>query len=69
MKPLSVRQLEVIDRIRRHISIHGQSPSRRELASRLRISVNALTCQLHKLQEKGAIRIEPFTTRGIQLID
>ena len=68
MEKLTVRQVEVLDLIRTHISDTGYPPTRADIASELGFrSPNAAEEHLKALARKGAIEMIPGTSRGIRL--
>ena len=70
MEKLTVRQVEVLDLIRPHISDTGYPPTRADIASELGFkSPNAAEEHLKALARKGAIEMIPGTSRGIRLPD
>ena len=70
MEKLTVRQVEVLDLIRTHISDTGYPPTRADIASELGFkSPNAAEEHLKALARKGAIEMIPGTSRGIRLPD
>ena len=70
MEKLTVRQVEVLELIRTHISDTGYPPTRADIASELGFrSPNAAEEHLKALARKGAIEMIPGTSRGIRLPD
>ena len=66
--PLTARQAEILEAIRRHIAEHGRPPSRPELARALGLaSTNAVFKHLATLERKGAIALDPGLARGIRV--
>ncbi|MGV7959656.1 transcriptional repressor LexA [Photorhabdus tasmaniensis] len=69
MKALTVRQQQVYDLVRDHISQTGMPPTRAEIASRLGFrSPNAAEEHLKALARKGVIEIVAGASRGIRLL-
>jgi repressor LexA len=67
--PLTDRQAEILEVIRRHIAETGWPPSRPELAKSLGIaSTNGVFKHLAALARKGAIELVPNAARGIRVI-
>ncbi|MCM2971081.1 transcriptional repressor LexA [Larsenimonas suaedae] len=67
-RPLTARQQEVYDFIRRTLQDHGYPPTRAEIAAALGFrSANAAEEHLKALKKKGAIDMIPGTSRGIRL--
>ncbi|MCX2523707.1 transcriptional repressor LexA [Larsenimonas rhizosphaerae] len=67
-RPLTARQQEVYDFIRRTLQEYGYPPTRAEIARALGFrSANAAEEHLRALQKKGAIDMIPGTSRGIRL--
>ena len=67
--PLTDRQAEILEVIRRHIAETGWPPSRPELAKHLGIaSTNGVFKHLAALARKGAIELVPNAARGIRII-
>lgn len=68
MRPLTPRQAEILDLIKRNIAETGMPPTRAEIARRLGFkSANAAEEHLKALAKKGHIEIMPGTSRGIRL--
>jgi len=68
MRPLTPRQAEILELIKRNISDTGMPPTRAEIARRLGFkSANAAEEHLKALAKKGCIKIIPGTSRGIKL--
>ncbi|ACJ31446.1 Peptidase S24, LexA repressor [Shewanella piezotolerans WP3] len=68
MRPLTPRQAEILELIKRNISDTGMPPTRAEIARRLGFkSANAAEEHLKALAKKGCIEIIPGTSRGIRL--
>ena len=68
--PLTPRQTQVLDLIKRHINDTGYPPTRADIALELGFkSPNAAEEHLKALARKGAIEIIPGTSRGIRLPD
>jgi repressor LexA len=69
MSELTPRQTEVLAFIRECIQDSGMPPTRAEIAGKLGFrSANAAEEHLRALQRKGAIKLIPGASRGIQLI-
>ncbi|ABV34813.1 Repressor lexA [Shewanella sediminis HAW-EB3] len=68
MRPLTPRQAEILELIKRNIADTGMPPTRAEIAKRLGFkSANAAEEHLKALAKKGCIEIIPGTSRGIRL--
>ncbi len=68
MRPLTPRQEEVLELIKRAISDTGMPPTRAEIARELGFrSANAAEEHLKALARKGVIEVLPGTSRGIKL--
>lgn len=68
MRPLTPRQAEILELIKRNIADTGMPPTRAEIARRLGFkSANAAEEHLKALAKKGCIEIIPGTSRGIRL--
>jgi repressor LexA len=68
MRPLTSRQAEILELIKRNIAETGMPPTRAEIATRLGFkSANAAEEHLKALAKKGCIEIMPGTSRGIRL--
>jgi repressor LexA len=68
--PLTPRQAEILQAIRRHIAEHGRPPSQPELARTLGLaSTNGVFKHLAALERKGAIGLDAGVARGIRLKD
>ncbi len=69
MRPPTVRQLRVIEFIRRFLADRGFPPTQAEIARGLRFrSVNAAVQHLKLLARKGVLSVEPGLARGIRLL-
>ena len=70
MKPLTPRQQEILDYIRRSMRQEGVPPTIAEIASALRIkSTNAVRGHLQALARKELIELLPSLARGIRLLE
>lgn len=70
MRPLTVRQQEVLDLLKRHLETTGMPPTRAEISRELGFkSPNAAEEHLKALSRKGAIEIIPGASRGIRILD
>jgi hypothetical protein len=70
VKPLTARQQEVLDTIRRFMETYGYPPSYRDLGDRVGMrSNNAVNDALKLLERKGYITRDKATARGIQLVE
>jgi len=70
MRPLTERQAQILDLIRRSINSTGMPPTRAEIAEQLGFrSANAAEDHLKALAKKGHIEILPGTSRGIRLTE
>ncbi|MCE9786771.1 transcriptional repressor LexA [Shewanella chilikensis] len=68
MRPLTPRQAQILELIKRNIADTGMPPTRAEIATRLGFkSANAAEEHLKALAKKGCIEIIPGTSRGIRL--
>ena len=68
--PLTPRQAEILEWIRRRIDETGAPPTRAEIATRFDFnSPNAAEMHLRALARKGAIVLSQGTARGIRLVD
>ncbi|WP_432455754.1 MULTISPECIES: transcriptional repressor LexA [unclassified Agarivorans] len=68
MKPLTPRQTEVFELIRRNIQDTGMPPTRAEIAKELGFrSANAAEEHLRALAKKGVIEMIPGASRGIRI--
>lgn len=69
MKALTVRQQQIYDLIRDHISVTGMPPTRAEIAQQLGFrSPNAAEEHLKALARKGVIEMIAGASRGIRLL-
>lgn len=67
MRPLTIRQNEMLDHIRRYRKITGMSPSIRDLMKLMNLrSTSTVHQHLMALERKGCIRIHGH--KGIQLL-
>ena len=70
MRPLTARQQEVLDLLKRHLETTGMPPTRAEISRELGFkSPNAAEEHLKALSRKGAIEIIPGASRGIRILD
>lgn len=70
MKPLTNRQQEVLDLLKRHLETTGMPPTRAEISRELGFkSPNAAEEHLKALARKGAIEIISGASRGIRILD
>ncbi|WP_239500864.1 hypothetical protein, partial [Streptococcus pneumoniae] len=68
--PLTARQQEVLDLLKRHLETTGMPPTRAEISRELGFkSANAAEEHLKALSRKGAIEIIPGASRGIRILD
>jgi repressor LexA len=68
--PLTRRQARILDALRAYIAERGYPPTLRELAPLAGLrSKDAVVYQLGQLADKGAIRRDPATPRGIVVLD
>lgn len=66
--PLTARQAEILDFVRRTLVESGAPPTREEIAGAFGFrSLNAAEQHLQALQKKGLIELVPGTSRGIRL--
>ena len=69
MRPLTQRQTEVLELIKKNMRDTGMPPTRAEIAQRLGFkSANAAEEHLKALARKNVIEILPGTSRGIRLV-
>lgn len=70
MKPLTPRQTEVYELIKRHLNDTGMPPTRAEIARELGFrSANSAEEHLRALAKKGVIEMIPGASRGLRLVD
>lgn len=70
MEKLTTRQAQILDHIRQHIEDTGFPPTRMDIANTFGFrSPNAAEEHLRALAKKGAIRMVPGASRGIQLVE
>ncbi|KAA1157285.1 MULTISPECIES: transcriptional repressor LexA [Pseudoalteromonas] len=70
MRPLTNRQAQILELIKVFIKDTGMPPTRAEIAQTLGFkSANAAEEHLKALAKKGAIKMKPGASRGIQLIE
>lgn len=68
-QPLTARQQSIFDFIRLYIETQGMPPTRAEIAAAFGFaSPNAAESHLRALAQKGAIRLEAGSARGIRLM-
>jgi len=69
MEKLTSRQAQILKMIRRFMESKGFPPTRAEIAAKLGFrSPNAAEDHLRALERKGAIRLLPGASRGIQVL-
>ncbi len=67
--PLTQRQREVLDFIRKYIKTHGYSPTLREIARELGIKTpRGVKTHIKALQKKGYLTFTPYKARSISLL-
>ena len=67
--PLTQRQKEVLDFIKKYIKIHGYSPTLREIAKELGIKTpRGVKIHIKALQKKGYLTFTPYKARSISLL-
>lgn len=70
MRPLTNRQQEVLDLLKRHLETTGMPPTRAEISRELGFkSPNAAEEHLKALARKGAIEIIAGASRGIRILN
>ena len=70
MKPITPRQQDVLDAIKKYIREHGMAPSHEELAECVGLSDAAsVKAHLQELAKKGFIQIRSKKYRGIRVLD
>jgi len=68
--PLTARQREILDWIRRHLETTGMPPTRAEIAAGLGFSTaSSAEDHLRALARKGALELTPGASRGLRLTD
>ncbi len=68
--PLTARQQQILDWIRRHLETTGMPPTRAEIAAGLGFSTaSSAEDHLRALARKGALEILPGSSRGLRLRD
>jgi len=68
--PLTARQQEILDWIRRRLEATGMPPTRAEIAAGLGFrTASSAEDHLRALAKKGAIELLPGTSRGLRLAD
>ena len=65
MDKLTRRQSEVVLFVRRYADKFGFPPSRREIADKFGVSLNAITGHIAAAERKGAISRSANTARGL----
>lgn len=69
MKPLTLKQREILEHIRRYRTTNGLSPSIRDLLKLTGLRSTATVHQhLHALERKGIIRIHGHRRKGITFL-
>ena len=66
MEQLTRRQKQTVEIVRAFIAEHGFSPSLREVATRLKVNVNAAIGHLTAAERKGAISRTPGLARSLR---
>ena len=68
--PLTARQQEILDWIRRHLETTGMPPTRAEIAAGLGFrTASSAEDHLRALARKGAIELTPGASRGLRLAE
>ena len=68
MRPLTARQQEVLDLLKRHLETTGMPPTRAEISRDQALNHPMLQKNILKaLSRKGAIEIIPGASRGIRI--
>lgn len=68
-KPLTARQLEVLETIQRAVATHGYPPSMREIGDTVGLaSLSSVTHQLIRLEKLGYIRRDPKRPRAMEIL-
>jgi repressor LexA len=68
--PLTARQQEILDWIRRHLETTGMPPTRAEIAAGLGFrTASSAEDHLRALAKKGAIELTPGASRGLRLAE
>src|SRR5512132_2453786 len=66
--PLTARQQQILDWIRRHLESTGMPPTRAEIAAGLGFSTaSSAEDHLRALAKKGALEMVPGASRGLRL--
>ncbi len=66
---LSPRETEVLAFVMLCINVIGRAPTHREISDRIGIRSREFAARLlRNLETKGAIRIQPYKVRGIELV-
>ena len=69
-RDLTARQRQILDLIRRHIRETGFPPTRAEIAAAFGFrSANAAEDHLRALARRGAIELQPGSSRGIRVVE
>ena len=69
MKPLTKRQLQILDFIKQEVDSRGYPPSVREIGQAVGLASTAsVHNQLTQLEKKGVIRKDKSTTRGLVIL-
>ena len=66
---LTPRQLEVVNMIRAHRSLHGVSPTYQEIADAMSMSKTAVAEHIRSCIAKGVLRIDARKRRSIEPVD
>ena len=68
MKDLTHKQQKVLDFLKKHVSEYGYPPTVREIGREFGILWPAARGHLQALAKKGAIKLNPAVSRGIELM-
>lgn len=68
MRPLTLRQEMVLAYLAIQIR-KGKAPTLREVAAHFQCSVNTITGHMRALERRGYICREPYTPRGVRIIE
>jgi len=68
MRELTKKQKRILEFLRSHVKEHGYPPTMREIGAYFGFTWPAAKGHLIALKKKGLIRINPFKSRGIEIL-
>lgn len=69
LHPVTHKQAEILAFIREYREQRGFSPSIQDIANHFLVNINAISCQLKSLEEKGAITRVKGKVRTLMVVE